>query len=115
DLLDGQGTDPRCRELDRERNSIQAATDRYYMGRGQTVEGKARLIQPGSLHEEADCFELPDRPSLSFGAWRRQRETGDAVALLTGNSERLAAAGEDLQVRTTPEEAVRQRCGGRQQ
>ncbi len=59
DLLDRQRAQARCRELERERNAVEAPADLHHGGRVAIVQREGGLSAAGPLDEQAYCLAGP--------------------------------------------------------
>ncbi len=110
DLVWRQGSDPRCRELDRQRDAVQSQADLpdrvgVLLGEGKSREHRAAAVDE-ELHGIARGQSL-ERLRRSGSARFGQRHRRHGHQALAGHAERLAAGCHDAQVGAAAEELVR--------
>ena len=103
--LDRQGARPRRRQLDRQRESVDADADRRDLTERLVVEHQARSRVAGSLDEELQRLVRRQIVDRDRHVPRRDRQRRDPPHDLARDAERFTAGDEDSQRRTPWQQA----------
>ncbi len=114
DIGQCHGSDPGCRQLDGERNAVEAPADLDDRRHGRRREAKSGLRGDRPVDEQPDAGR-PHRADRVGLARVRHGERTHEVHLFTVHRQRLAAGGEDAHARAHPQDGLGHLADGSEQ